>query len=227
MLSKQLSRNKSNEAAMTSGRLDTGGMRALAHPTRIALLEALRVHDTLTATQASELVGVTPTNCAFHLRALARFGFVEQAGTGPGRRRPWRALDVPLVFSDVQTDEQATVAARALSDTLLRHWLNRIQAVQASRHNEPSEWLEVLGGSQTVVHATAEEIHAMVQDIRAVLSRHDDRLGDPTRRPAGHRMIEMLVFTQPYEPATSPPADHQKQTMTQATAPSSPRDTTP
>jgi hypothetical protein len=86
---------------------------------------------------------------------------------------------------------------RALPDTLLRHWLGRIQAVQASRHSELPEWLDVLGGSQTVVHATAEEVHAMVQDIRAVLSRYDDMSGDPARRSTGHRMIEMLVFTQP------------------------------
>ncbi|WP_116066593.1 winged helix-turn-helix domain-containing protein [Asanoa ferruginea] len=69
-------------------------MRALAHPTRIALIEALRLHSTLTATEASSLIGESPTNCAFHLRALARFGFVEEVGAGPGRRRPWRALDV-------------------------------------------------------------------------------------------------------------------------------------
>ena len=99
---------------MSSRQMGSAAMRAPAHPTRTALLEALHVHDTLTATEASELLGMTPTNCAFHLRALARFGFVEQAGIGPGRRRPWRALDVPLVFSDVQDDEQAAVAARAL-----------------------------------------------------------------------------------------------------------------
>jgi hypothetical protein len=29
---------------------------------------------------------------------------------------------------------------RALSDTLLRHWLGRIQAVQVSRHSELPEW---------------------------------------------------------------------------------------
>ena len=176
-------------------------MRALAHPTRIALLEALRVHDTLTATQASELIGVSPTNCAFHLRALARFGLVEQAGTGPGRRRPWRALDVPLAFTDVQDDEQATAAAHALSDVLIRHWLGRIASVQAARHTEPPEWLNVLGGSQTIVYATIDEVQAMIDDIRAVLGRYADRLGDSSQRPAGHRAIEMLLFAQRYDPA--------------------------
>ncbi|GIF73249.1 helix-turn-helix domain-containing protein [Asanoa siamensis] len=173
-------------------------MRALAHPTRIALMEALRLHETLTATEASALIGETPTNCAFHLRALARFGFVEEVGAGPGRRRPWRALDVPLAFSDVQGDEQSTAAARALSDVLIRHWLDRLQSAQANRHAEPVEWQDVLGGSSTVVHGTVDEVRDLVAEIRAVLGRFDDRLRDPAARPDGSRPVEVLLFAQPY-----------------------------
>ena len=50
---------------------DARAMRALAHPVRVALLEALVHTGTLTATQASELLGESPANCAFHLRTLA------------------------------------------------------------------------------------------------------------------------------------------------------------
>jgi hypothetical protein len=173
-------------------------MRALAHPTRIALMEALHVHDTLTATEASTLIGESPTNCAFHLRALSRFGFVEEVGTGPGRRRPWRAVDVPLAFSDIQDDEQSSAAARALSDVLIRHWVDRLQSAQASRHTEPAEWQDVLGGSGTVVYGTVDEVREMVEDIRAVLGRYDDRLRDAAARPAGSRPVELLVFAQRY-----------------------------
>jgi predicted transcriptional regulator len=58
---------------------DPKAMRALAHPLRWALLEALTHAGTLTATQASEMLGESPTNCAFHLRTLAKYGFVEEA----------------------------------------------------------------------------------------------------------------------------------------------------
>src|SRR6185312_5330915 len=54
---------------------DPKAMRALAHPLRWALLEALGHAGTLTATQASEMLGESPANCAFHLRTLARYGF--------------------------------------------------------------------------------------------------------------------------------------------------------
>src|ERR1700733_1448043 len=63
---------------------DPRAMRALAHPVRIALIELLPHTGTLTATQASELLGESPANCAFHLRTLAKYGFVEEAGGGSG-----------------------------------------------------------------------------------------------------------------------------------------------
>ena len=68
---------------------DPRDMRALAHPTRIALLEVLGVYGPLTATRAGELIGESPSSCSFHLgRWLAtassrRPGRVA-ADNGPG-----------------------------------------------------------------------------------------------------------------------------------------------
>src|SRR5215831_7968530 len=63
-------------------------MRALAHPLRVALIEAIGQADTgtLTATEASDLLGESPANCAFHLRTLAKYGFVEEAGAAASGR---------------------------------------------------------------------------------------------------------------------------------------------
>ena len=80
---------------------DPRTMRAVAHPVRIALLEVLTAEGPLTATQAGELIGESPTTCSFHLRQLAKYGFIEEAGAGPGRQRPWRLIYTGLRFSDV------------------------------------------------------------------------------------------------------------------------------
>ena len=81
---------------------DPAVMRALSHPLRLSLLEELIHAGTLTATQAGEILGETPANCAFHLRTLARYGLVEEAGGGKGRERPWRRAVTdrcrPLVY---------------------------------------------------------------------------------------------------------------------------------
>jgi DNA-binding transcriptional ArsR family regulator len=46
---------------------DARALRALSHPVRLALLEALATGP-LTATEAGELIDETPTTCSFHLR---------------------------------------------------------------------------------------------------------------------------------------------------------------
>src|SRR5262252_8581356 len=92
---------------------DARAMRALAHPLRLALLEALMHAGTLTATQASELLGESPANCAFHLRTLAKYGFVEEAGGGRGRERPWRLRYRSLELVPPGLDPETRLAAHA------------------------------------------------------------------------------------------------------------------
>src|SRR4051794_27237968 len=70
---------------------DPRALRALAHPTRLQLVGLLRQEGPLTATQAGERLGESPASCSFHLRQLAKWGLVEEAGGGRGRERPWRA----------------------------------------------------------------------------------------------------------------------------------------
>src|SRR5215469_3040060 len=100
---------------------DPKAMRALAHPLRMQLIEAIGQSDTgtLTATQASELLGESPANCAFHLRTLAKYGFVEEAGGGRGRERPWRLRYRSLSWQTLQDDPQAARAAEALDQVWL------------------------------------------------------------------------------------------------------------
>src|SRR5262249_32862120 len=88
---------------------DAKAMRALAHPLRVALLDLFGYHDTLTATQASELLGESPANCAFHLRTPAKYGFVREAGGGRGRERPWEVVSRSMRITTQQPDPQAAL----------------------------------------------------------------------------------------------------------------------
>ena len=64
---------------------DPRALRALAHPLRLSLLGMLRTEGPLTATRAGELLGESSASCSFHLRQLAKYGLVEEAGGGRGR----------------------------------------------------------------------------------------------------------------------------------------------
>src|SRR5580692_9457860 len=75
---------------------DARTMRALAHPVRIAIIEALGFRGPMTATEVGEQIDESPTTCSFHLRQLAKYGFVEEAGGGKGRARPWRMASLAI-----------------------------------------------------------------------------------------------------------------------------------
>ena len=59
---------------------DPRALRADAHPVRMALMGLLRTEGPLTATRAAELLGESSGTCSFHLRQLAKYGLVEEAG---------------------------------------------------------------------------------------------------------------------------------------------------
>lgn len=64
-------------------------LRALAHPLRLRLLELVADAGSITTTTASALTGESSANCSFHLRLLAKHGFLDRAAGRDRRERPW------------------------------------------------------------------------------------------------------------------------------------------
>lgn len=180
-------------------------MRAVAHPTRLALLEALVQREPLTATEAAEVIGESPTNCAFHLRTLAKYGFVEEAGEAPGRRRPWRLKHIGFSVDTDQGDAEMSHASEALAQLLWETWLNRASMVNARRSRFEGPWLQVTSGNENLAYVTPEEAQQLLADVLEVLDRYRDRLEDPSRRPPESLPVEMLLFAFPLD-ATKPEA---------------------
>src|SRR5438105_646297 len=179
---------------------DPRTMRAVAHPVRIALLEALGTEGPLTATQAGELIGESPTTCSFHLRQLAKYGFIEEAGAGPGRQRPWRLIYTGLRFSDVSDDPETRVAARALHRVLRDLYISRIEHGEELRIDMAPEWQEVTGSSEYLLYIKPEELRALDAQLRAVLVQYAERLRDRAKRPRGSLPIELTLFAYPRWP---------------------------
>src|SRR6202044_4226332 len=93
---------------------DAQTLRALAHPVRIAIFEQLAFGGAMTATEIGQQIGESPTTCSFHLRQLAKYGFVEEAGGGKGRARPWRATNIGYRYRETSDDPETQVAAGIL-----------------------------------------------------------------------------------------------------------------
>src|SRR5215471_13180910 len=79
---------------------DPRAIRALAHPARLAIIEALFSGDELTATECAALTGLSPSATSYHLKALARWGIVEAGqARADGRDRPWKAKGRSIEWS--------------------------------------------------------------------------------------------------------------------------------
>ena len=171
-------------------------MRALAHPVRLALLEVLADEGQLTATEAGEKVGESPANASFHLRQLAKYGFVEEAEGGTGRRRPWKLKHLGLRFTDVHEDPETAGAARAL-DRLFRDSQPRPRAARArgAQRAGPSEWRAVTGTNQFRFYLTPDELKQLDADIvKLALDRFGDRRSGTAPRPEGSERVEILML---------------------------------
>jgi predicted transcriptional regulator len=182
---------------------DPKAIRALAHPVRWVLLEALSQAGTLTATQASEMLGESPANCAFHLRTLAKYGFVEEAGGGRGRERPWRQSYDGMSWRTRTDDPQASAAAEALDQVWLDRSLTRARQGLTSMAKWPEGLEDSLGATTTRLYVTAAEadelyteIHEVFERLVGMHHRYADRR-DPKLRPADAVPVEFVLMAYP------------------------------
>jgi DNA-binding transcriptional ArsR family regulator len=187
---------------------DAQTLRALSHPVRLALLEAL-LTGPLTATQAGELIGESPTTCSFHLRQLARYGFVEETGGGRGRARPWRLAHTGWNAPAQPDDPEFTRAVQALDRVLLDRLVARMRRFVDTAPTYPAEWQAAATGHTSILHLTAAEAAEMGAAYREVADRFKDRWAGrndhPEQRPDSTLPVEVLIGVYPLDgPAGRP-----------------------
>lgn len=177
--------------------LDALGMRALAHPTRLALLRELQAGGPNTATGLSAPVGVSPSVASWHLRHLAEHHLVEDAPQqGHGRQRWWRAV---TGFRYVAADGESADAARVLTAVieqvegdLVERWRAEVEPQLEPR------WRQLSGRANTTVLVTAAELVRLEAAIEALLTPYVLRKELPVdERPADVRTVRVLRHTLP------------------------------
>jgi DNA-binding transcriptional ArsR family regulator len=182
-------------------------MRALSHPVRLALLDALALEPQLTATEAAERIGESPTTCSFHLRQLAKYGFVEEVGGGKGRARPWRRVADRVSFSSEHEDPATGLAADGLARLYRERGLRRLQAWQESRGRFSREWRDAASSGQFIHWMTPEELTRLNDEIvELIAARFPERREDPARRPDDAQPVEFLLFSYPMTDSEGGPA---------------------
>jgi DNA-binding transcriptional ArsR family regulator len=168
------------------------GMRALAHPVRLAILTRLRQEGPQTATGLSQHVGATPSVTSWHLRHLAKHGLVRDSeALGNGRERWWEAAS--RGFRVVVDDEAGRRAAQYLRDVI--DVSEGDQVGDWRREVEPYlelEWLALSGLANTTVLVTREELEQVEARIEELLSPFVLRKDVPAEEvPHGARLVRI------------------------------------
>jgi predicted ArsR family transcriptional regulator len=176
---------------------DPKALRALAHPLRLELLGQLRIRGQLTATQAGELLGESSASCSFHLRQLAKYGLVEEAGGGHGRERPWRATAMFTSWPEATDDAKVDAAADMLRGVIAEHYVADLMRWFEARPEEPEEWQQAAQFGDTALYVTADELTEVARRVRGLVDAYLARQADPTLRPPGARLVSYLHIAHP------------------------------
>jgi DNA-binding transcriptional ArsR family regulator len=182
---------------------DPRSLRAMAHPTRLDLLELLAREGELTATEAGNLLGLSPANCSFHLRQLAKYGFVEEAPGASGRHRPWRTVGLSHRWSGASGSPAADQAAQTLSQIVLERVTLRLAEWLANQDEEPAEWRDAAFGTYSILYLTPAELDQLSTRVQELTLPLLGRISDRSTRPAGFRAVSFLAAAHPVEPTPS------------------------
>ncbi len=172
-------------------------MRALAHPLRWALIDALATEQVATATRCAEITGESQASCSFHLRQLAKYGFVVEAQTESKRERPWRLVTLDQSWSNEQPDEARTRAAAELSRIFAERESWKLLRWLRTSSSYPRAWRRAGGimGRQTWL--TATELREITKQIADIVEPYLDRISDDGLRPRGARQVRILAAFYP------------------------------
>lgn len=179
-------------------------MKALAHPVRMDVLELLVTHGAMTASDAAATLGQTPANLSWHLRKLAEHGYVRQATSGPGRKRPWKAVAESLSWGD---DAEDATAAASLQDVAVDRELHRLRAALAHADQESPAWREATSVSQSQLWLTADEARRIGEQVRELFMTMAVERQDPVNRPTDARLMSMLAWVVPHGPWPTPSSE--------------------
>ncbi len=161
-------------------------LKVVAHPLRVRLLGLLRADGPATASELGRTVGESSGSTSYHLRELAKFGFIEEdPERRDGRERRWRARHR---YTSWDTDEMSATAEgrEAVKIMQLRQVAVLEQVVQSyDIAGRSAEWLQAAGMSDYWVTLPASA-------LKELMDRLEELIHDLEARHAGSPGAEQV-----------------------------------
>ena len=190
---------EANDTRRTDRVIDAASLKALAHPLRVDIFDRLAMFGPATASQLAEQLGESSGATSYHLRQLARHGFIqEDPERGNQRDKYWRLVPGgvsmnPADFEEGSAEHEAgTLVVRQMLEQRYRHtdaFLRR-----GEREFGP-EWLTASAMMSARASMTVEELASASEEIAAaidaILERYRDRGDVPGAR---HVVLHFNAF---------------------------------
>lgn len=182
---------------------DVGALRALAHAGRYAILEKLQNDGPATATECAAVAGLSPSACSYHLRLLAKHGFVEEDDSRDtdGRERVWRAAIAGWV-NDPDPDADPRLV-QAMDSTLARVMLESSNArvlAFVDRGQAERDWTAAALQSNSTIVATVDELQEISEALMSVLRPYFRTARSLADAPEGAREVHLAIRMAPFPP---------------------------
>jgi DNA-binding transcriptional ArsR family regulator len=175
--------------------LDLAALKALGHPLRAQILDALSGYGPATASMLAERFAESSGAMSYHLRQLEKHGLVrEDEERGVGRERWWMRVPRPISLDATAFDPQS--AERMASEIVVIEWQRnrqeRLQQFLAQGFDRlDPEWITKGGIATSNLQLTLEQMGELTDRLEEVL---DEFVGKyRNQRAAGARPVQIHI----------------------------------
>jgi DNA-binding transcriptional ArsR family regulator len=168
-------------------------IRLLAHPLRQRIEREMR-KGPVSSTSLAQALGESTGLTSYHLRQLAKHGFVEEVpGHGKGRERWWRFVPKDRRFPE--RSEQTPEMRAVLDEVMQRQFGGDLAAFAAATvKDEQGPWAGAFPFSMGTIDVTPEELRQFFEDYIALLYKYKRPGGQAS---PGARTMQTRFFAYP------------------------------
>ncbi|WP_436527354.1 ArsR/SmtB family transcription factor [Actinoplanes sp. HUAS TT8] len=161
---------------------DEAALKAVAHPLRRRLLDAMRVDGPSMPSALARATGQAVANVSHHLRVLAEAGLIEEAPELARNRKEhwWRMADPRIEWNPADFSPEAADAADAIG---LQRQLDLIHSWIGSPASRTEPWGTSSFATDAWLRLSPEELAELGDEINALLTKYRGRPEREDREP--------------------------------------------
>lgn len=188
--------------------LDATALKALAHPLRVQILRILQLRSRASVTSLAAELGETTGATSYHLRQLARHGFVEEfeadetGGKRVGRKQRWWRMAVDQIHMtgfEFMANEETREAAGFLLREYQADRSRRLANWYATAPQWPEQWQRASSDMDGHLTLNPRQLRALADELAAVMEKY--RTAKPGR---GARLVDVQYAVFPADTGERP-----------------------